>query len=257
VQLRLLFGGGPSPLGQLSRSIVFFIEPHFVPGFPNQFAAFAACTLSGLSALFYLLAFDDTANIAGAVVAGILMGAAFLECALDFCASCWTFGLAVTYGILPRNIYTLSTNTKAEAEYAYREATKTVDLMPTEVETFPFPGHPASVIDYRYKTKNDDNERQEFHIVKHAKVTHFLMSLGGMALGTAWRTASQAQNGMHIGGTTSDVLTVAATVVFLLQLMTYAVKAVQYPQKVRKVRLLWVLFQGFSSIKKSEELMHN
>lgn len=34
--------------------------------------------------------------------------------------------------------------------------------------------HPTEV-DYRYKAKTDDMTKEDFHIIKHVKMTHFLM----------------------------------------------------------------------------------
>lgn len=234
--LRLLFGGGPSPIAQFSRAIFANVEPHFVPGFPKQFAAFCACFFSGTSALFYLLSFDDPKNIAGATIAAMLVCAAVLESIFDWCAGCWMFGLGVNYGLLPKNIYTISTNSKAEAQYAYKEATQKVELMPTEVFDKPYQGHPPSIIDYHYKTKNDDNERQEFNIIKHSKVTHFNMTLGIVGLASVWKAAAATEpsSGLYISETPSKVLQIITAVIFGLQLVLYAIKFLKYPKKVHK-----------------------
>lgn len=232
--LRLIYGAGGSVIGQAARLLASPLTPRFVPGMPKQFAAFAAVTLSGLAALFFLLTGFDPDNITGSIFAGILAFFAFLEFSIDFCAGCWMFGLAVKYKVLPRNIYALAINTKPEAIYTYKELTQHLDLFPVERVTRPFPGHNPTSIDLNYKTKTDDHSRQAFHPIKYMAVGHFNVSLAWTGLATLWKIASLPNSGMHISETTSLVFQVVATVIFCVQLILYLAKFILYPQKVKK-----------------------
>jgi glutaredoxin 3 len=83
--LRLAFGPGPSPLGQLARLPAAFMTPHFGPGIPKQFAAACALFMSAAATLFlFLSGFDDREIIASCFLA-VYAALAFLECSIDFC----------------------------------------------------------------------------------------------------------------------------------------------------------------------------
>lgn len=52
--------------------------------------------------------------IPGAVVMGGLLGAAALEGFCNFCLGCVFFGLGIRFGLIPKHVYRIFTNTKME-----------------------------------------------------------------------------------------------------------------------------------------------
>lgn len=99
LQLRFFFGGQISPIANISKLAVrSILKPHPVSGLPKQFAALCATFFSGISALFFLLSFDDPQNIGGCIPAGIMGFFAFLECFFEWCAACKMFELAAHFG---------------------------------------------------------------------------------------------------------------------------------------------------------------
>ncbi len=84
-----------SPLSWLGNQLVLAIgtNPVFIPKAPKVFAARIGLLLTFLTTLAAMLGMSLFAAILGAT----LVGFAFLECGLNFCAGCWVY----TYVIYP------------------------------------------------------------------------------------------------------------------------------------------------------------
>ena len=89
--LHMLAGAGLSPLGMNASFVANFFKPDFRRGPPKQFASFCGVWFSFLAVLFYFLDFGGH-DIIGAILMGMLAGAAGLEGFLDFCLGCVFYG---------------------------------------------------------------------------------------------------------------------------------------------------------------------
>ena len=66
-----------------------------------------------------------------------------------------------------------------QVEYTYDFNFKRLHLPPPQRRTMHLLGEATPLaIDYKYKDKSDDHTRDDFHILKHVKITHFLMHMG-------------------------------------------------------------------------------
>lgn len=83
--LRLAFGAGPSPLGQLSRCAVARLRPHYCAGVPKQFAAGCATFMASLATLFFFLDGFDPQEIIPSCVLAAFACLASLEAVFDYC----------------------------------------------------------------------------------------------------------------------------------------------------------------------------
>lgn len=83
--LRFAFGPGPSPLGQLARLPAAFLNPHFGPGIPKQFAATCALFMSSVATIFLFLSGFDPQEIIASCFLGVYAALAFLEGSINFC----------------------------------------------------------------------------------------------------------------------------------------------------------------------------
>lgn len=235
--LRLVFGPGPSPLAGLARLIMGIVRydrpPHLVQGFPKQFATFVGVCCATLGTVFYFIDLKGT-RIFAAVIMAMLAFFAALECLLDFCAGCWAFGLAVQLGLLPRNLYTVGVSMKPEVNYCWHYANEHKRLHTPEQGRFSYGGSPTK-IDLKYKLQDqEEHERFDWSPLRHAKVTHFNVCLGLMALAALWKYASLDAFGYGITTRVYEVVLGFAVVMYVTFTALYAVKAALYPSKVRK-----------------------
>jgi len=98
--LRFLFGGLAAPVGLLAALLAKPFEPRPCNGSPKQFATSLGVLFSGATAALLLTGHRG----AGAVVAGMLAGAAGLEAFFDFCAGCVMFRYAVQFGLFASKV---------------------------------------------------------------------------------------------------------------------------------------------------------
>jgi tellurite resistance protein TehA-like permease len=100
------------------------------------------------------------------------------------------------------------------------------------------------------QAKTDDMTREDFHLVKHTKLTHFGMHMGLAGLAVAWQLAATTLPG--VGNGVYYAIGLLAAVMFVAWLAMYALRAIQYPQKVsgrgRCVRVLVVEAGGSAEV---------
>jgi glutaredoxin len=160
--LRLTVGSFLSPLGIIATFLATPFEPDFRPGPPKQFAAFCGVMFSTLATLFYFWDFEYH-EIVGAIWIGMLAGAAGLEAFFDYCLGCVFFGLGIQFGVLPDDCYRIYTQTRQETVDSYHyKMNPSLAPQPELVDT-----DPGSPIALKYKKKNDEWTKDDFHWVRN------------------------------------------------------------------------------------------
>eukprot|EP00798_Chlamydomonas_sp_ICE-L_P003361 gene3361-13392_t len=238
--MRFFGGAAISPLGSLAMCCVSIMEmfgsqPKWVAGPPKQFAALAGISFSALAAFFFLMEVHEQKLIyVGLAFSIALACAAALECFLGFCMACWMFGLGIQFGLVPSNIYAVFTNIKPELQYTWEE----MNIRKNEPEPTKHTrhlldkDHPLS-IDYKYKAKTDEWTREDIHMIKHVKITHFLMVMGVAGLACAWKAATLSGS-LEAPDAVFQAIALLAAVLQLNWGCLYVAKAIVYPQKVWK-----------------------
>lgn len=235
---RLVFGTGPSPLGQLARCVAVPLKPNFKPGIPKQFAIACGLTMSVISVIFLFVTGFDPERIIASCFMGVYAALAALEAGINFCMGCYMFGWLVKLGILPKEIYSLCISMMPEYQYTYDDATKVVEVNAPEKVRLQYPGKDKSEIDVRYKVKSSDHDSQSFHIIKYTKASHFNIVLAILGLASLWRLAGTSDIGNAVGfsisNTPGDVFTVMSVVLMVLFGSLYLARMFFYPKKVMK-----------------------
>jgi hypothetical protein len=218
--LRLFWGAGPSPLGQIARCAAVPFQPRFRPGVPKQFAIACGTMMSALATIFLFTSGYDNDEILPAVILAVYAFLAFLEGSIDFCMGCVMFGWGVKFGIFPNEVYALGIACKPEYEYTYDDSIKHIDLPEPERLRVGYPNKPPSAIDVRYKVKSNDHDRQSSHMIKYAKVTHFNIVLAVCGLAALWRAAALPElggaAGLNVSNSVGDVFAIAGTVIYVI-----------------------------------------
>lgn len=238
--MRLLGGGNVSALGALSGACAALLDvvgsrPKFVGGPPKQFATLCGLMFSSLAFFFYLVSVYERKLInVGLAVTCALGMAALLECAIDFCLGCWMFQMMNRFGLVSSNVYQTFINTKEEAEYTWNDQNTFKHEGAPQVLVKRFDDtHPLKV-DYHYKTKTDDMTREDFHPVKHVKLTHFVMHLGVVGVACAWRAADVDHSYIQAPPAVWYAIGIGAAIWYFSFVVLYLAKIVMYPKKVAK-----------------------
>eukprot|EP01083_Nonionella_stella_P011201 31848_1 len=221
-----------SPLGVLSNIIASCTTPKYSPGAPKQFASLCGLMFSGST--FLCFAYDQITI--GCVILSVLFICALLESVMDLCVGCFVFGYLVRFSVVPSTIYKLHLNTKDEKELIYNEAFTKLKEGPYSIkQRFVDENNPRKC-DLYYKVKTDEQKQEDFHMIRHLKVSLFSLVLGVNTCAVLWRII--ADLGIppfeYITYDVSDVLFVIALVSFLLTLLMYLIKLVLYSKKVIK-----------------------
>ena len=101
---RALTGPTLSPLGQLATRVVaprLPVAPRPVPGPPKRFAQSVGATVSGTA---LVLAFVVHANLAAAVLAGVMVLFSGLESLAGICVGCLVFAQLMRAGLIPASV---------------------------------------------------------------------------------------------------------------------------------------------------------
>ena len=113
--MRLIYGASYSVIGAVAAMMLANVPPKFACGPPKQFAALCGLFFSTFAAGLYI----GNRENGGAVLLGLLTGAALLEGLLDFCLGCWMFGMAIGMGIVSPAVYSPYLNLLAPKKWAY------------------------------------------------------------------------------------------------------------------------------------------
>ena len=237
--IRFFSGASMSPMGILSNIIVsFFKKPKFSPGPPKQFASLCGMIFSGLTFLFFRL---DEIEI-GCVIISILLLCAAMEGIFDFCVGCFVFSFLVQFKIVSPTVYKLHLNTKDEKELIYDEAFTKLNQGPYVMkQRFIDPNNPRKC-DLYYKIKSDEQKQEDFHIIRHLRISLFFLVLGVTALSIVWRFMADINNdeftndiwNNDIERTVSDILFVCSLVLFGIMIICYLLRLIFYTKKCIK-----------------------
>lgn len=236
---RFAFGGAASLLSQIAAVLVApfengtMLRPQFKPGPPKQFAAACGIAFSATATALYFNGY----YIAGAVILGLLAGAAGLEGFVDYCVGCVFFGLGVKLKLVPAYVYAIATNTLEETKLAWEYV-----FLPSGAPAPVKAGDASSSL--RYKIKSAEWTKDDFSIVRNMQVAYFSipMGIGGLAvafkIASAW-TLSFAGAAMpaHMVFAQPEwwqVFGVAAAVAYLLLLLLFLARIALFPRKVAK-----------------------
>eukprot|EP00041_Stephanoeca_diplocostata_P019409 m.418837 g.418837 ORF g.418837 m.418837 type:complete len:1030 (-) comp21294_c1_seq7:310-3399(-) len=182
---RMVLGSYASVLGMIATLLSSPFKPQFKPGPPKQFASFCGlCFCIPVVALYF-----NGNYVAGAIILGLLLGAAAMEGFLNFCLGCVFFGLGIRFKLIPSHVYRIYANTKDSVAGAWDWANVTAKSakQPSEV-VFAGDKTPA---DLKYKrVKTDEYTIRDFDLVRHMQVSYFAMPLGLAGLATAWKLSS-------------------------------------------------------------------
>mmetsp|Transcript_38079 Transcript_38079/g.84818 ORF Transcript_38079/g.84818 Transcript_38079/m.84818 type:complete len:945 (+) Transcript_38079:211-3045(+) len=238
--LRFIGGGNISPLGSLSTVCVAVMDafggkPKFIAGPPKQFATLCGIMFSAMASFFYLMEVHEWKLVWVGLAFTCALGAATaLEGFIGFCLGCFFFSLMIQFGILPKTMYTVFTSIKDEVEYTWEDMNKRLNEGPAErhVKHRLDSDHPLR-IDYKYKAKTDDQTKEDFHIIKHVKITHFLMHMGMAGCACAWQFATPWET-LYAPAPVAYAIALGAAFFFVVWLVLYAIKLVTFPNKVAK-----------------------
>ncbi|KAG2443533.1 hypothetical protein HXX76_001885 [Chlamydomonas incerta] len=243
---RFIGGSNASALGAFSSLITAFADvlfilgvanfkPKFAAGPPKQFAALCGVMFSTLAFFFYLMhVHEEKLNIVGLSFTCALGAAALMESAIDFCLGCWMFGLMIKFGLVKDSVYQTFINSKVEIEYTWEDQHKRLDEGDPKLLVKRFSEIHPLVVDYKYKTKTDDMTKEDFHPVKHAKLTHFVMHLGIVGVACAWKAADPTHGGMSAPAAVYYTIGVWAAIWYFIWVVLYVFKIFLYPKKVAK-----------------------
>ena len=233
--IRFFAGASMSPMGTAANIIVSQLKPKFSPGPPKQFASMCGLMFSGGAALL----FRTGHIIPGCVVLGILLVCAFLEGFVNFCVGCFFFGLMVHFKLIPPSVYKLHLNTKDERQLIYDEAFTRLNEGPYKKNAkFVDPDIPR-LTDLYYKIKSDEQKQEDFHIIRHLRVSMYSMILGVSALSLVWKSISEFdkepfKDSDDIDREVSDALLAISFVLFCIVTILYLAKCIFYTKKVIK-----------------------
>ncbi|PNH09480.1 Glutaredoxin-C6 [Tetrabaena socialis] len=237
---RVLGGGNASALGSLSGLLtavmdLFGSKPTFAGGPPKQFAGLCGGMFAGLAFFFFLVSDHEGKLInVGLALTCVLGLCALLEAALYFCVACWMFGLAIRFGFMSDGVYTTFINSKVEAEYTHEEMNRRLNEGAPQILVKSFDdAHPLKV-DYKYKNKTEEMTREDFHLIKHVKLTHFVMHLGFVGLACAWRAADPLSTGLGLPAAVWYSIGIASAIWYFTWVVLYLAKMAMYPKKVAK-----------------------
>ncbi|MEZ5210725.1 DUF4395 domain-containing protein [Gordonia sp. PP30] len=101
----LRVAGGPrySPFGRLAVHVIvptIVKKTKLVPGPPKRFAQTVGLVFSGTALILSATGF----GLAAQIVTGVLIAAAFAECAFGFCLGCVVFGYLQRAGVIPDTV---------------------------------------------------------------------------------------------------------------------------------------------------------
>eukprot|EP01134_Creolimax_fragrantissima_P006193 CFRG6193T1 len=238
--LSFLFGGTFSILSNIAEIFVCRFKPEWVSGPPKQFAAFCGIILSGTATIFFFVSQDHYFDFIGAVLCGVLTLAAGMECALNFCAGCLIFGVAVRMGWIRDNVYKFHIyridETRRFWEFKHEHhnypepeviVKSTSSPAAQEANNIPLIT-PASAI---YKIKPEDAWREKFHVVKYFQISYFMWPL---ALVTTAASISVSRAFVNAPTWPWETVACIAAFIFVISLCLYTAKCFLYFRKVYK-----------------------
>jgi len=243
---RMLIGSYASLLGMLATLLTSPLKPDFRPGPPKQFAGACGTFFSAVTVgLFF-----GGETTGGAIVLGLLMGAAAMEAFLDFCLGCLFFGWGIRFGIIPEHIYSIHNNTCAEIKHSWDYLN--LDSKAEKPEWMDTDLHSKIALKYKSK-KTDEYTKDDFHVIRNMQVSYFAMPMSIAGLAVAWKVASFWLEGFlqalvpgtlflgpftvfSLASSTAwyQTFAIVAAIIFCTLLLLYMARAMIYPRKCLK-----------------------
>jgi glutaredoxin 3 len=160
---RMLVGSSLSILGMVATVLAAPFEPQFKPGPPKQFAACCGVIFSLIATCCY---FTDNV-VPGAVMLGLLAGAAGLEGFFDFCLGCLFFSWGIQLKVIPSTVYRIYTSSRQEIVESWQYANSASGApSPVYVDT-----DPCNEAALKYKAaRTDEFTKDDFNIIRNMQI---------------------------------------------------------------------------------------
>ncbi|KAG2453177.1 hypothetical protein HYH02_002501 [Chlamydomonas schloesseri] len=238
--LRIFGGSNACLVGSLSVIVTAIMDlagskPSFVAGPTKQFAAMCGLSLAALAFFFFLVSvYEEKLVNVGLAFTCALGACCGMEGAFNFCLGCWVFELLIKFGLVKDTVYQTYIETRVEAEYTWGEQNKRLNepTPPSRVKHFS-DAHPL-VVDYKYKSKTEDHTKEDFHPIKHVKITHFVMHLGVVGLACAWKASDPIIGGLSTPAAVWYAIGIFSAIWYFVWVVLYLLKIVIFPRKVAK-----------------------
>jgi tellurite resistance protein len=227
--IRVVYGANYSVVGSAAGMLLANTPPRFACGPPKQFAAMCGLFFSVFAAGLFVGGIPS----GGAVLLGLLAGAATLEGVLDFCLGCWMFSHAIAWKIVSPAVYSPYLNLLASRKWAYEFSVKEHNVPRAINEHVLLEGQTnATPVDLIRKNRLEtESKLRDVNLVRNTRVDFFAVPMTVSALSFIYYSAFSADFETE---STYKALGVFAACLFVLLSMIYGVKALLFPQKVVK-----------------------
>jgi tellurite resistance protein TehA-like permease len=177
--------------------------------------------------LYFSLEDETAASTAGAVVIGMLAGAAGLEGFANFCLGCLFFSWGIRFKLIPSYVYTIHNNSRDEIEASWHYKNDPSKApKPTKVDT-----NPDDAAALKYKVKTDEWTKDDFHLVRNMAIGYFGMPVGLAGLALVWKFLAQSAATIQAPVEVFQVIGVAAAVVYCIMFVLYGARLVLHRNK--------------------------
>jgi tellurite resistance protein TehA-like permease len=239
------FHGAPiSLIGSIGNVLIGNREPNFKAGVPKQFATFIGAFMSGLAAILYRWG-HQPARIVGAILLAILGLFCGLEGFANWCCGCWIFGLLMDWGIVPKTLYQVHLNSKAEKADAWRRQHVFNNPPCPNFSTHTPEGFPRSKTDLRARRRTFEQRWEDFHPIRHFDSTQFSSTMATAALAILYKFANEEFRGFPFGDRAGEhmlpidaavwqTIGILAAIHFLIFFILWSLKAIISPSKIYK-----------------------
>jgi len=227
--LRMVYGANHSVVGSCAAMLLANKTPRFVCGPPKQFAAMCGLFFATFAAGFYIGGMPS----GGAVLLGLLTGAALLEGVFDFCVGCWMFSLAISFKMVSPAVYSPNLNLVPHMKWAYDFSKQAYNAPRAVNEHVLLPGQtnqtPVDLI--RKNRLETESKLNDINLVRNTRIDFFAIPMTVSALGFMFMMAFRADFETE---STYKALGVCSACLFVLLCLIYAIKFIVFPQKVVK-----------------------
>jgi tellurite resistance protein TehA-like permease/hemerythrin-like domain-containing protein len=230
--LRFTYGATYSIGGSCAAMLLANVPPRFACGPPKQFAAACGLFFSVFAAGLYL----GSEPSGGAVVLGLLMGAALLEGVFDFCLGCWMFSQAIALKLMSPAVYSPYLNLLASKKWGHEYSMKEHNVPRAVNEHVLTAGQVNSTpVDLIRKNRLEtESKLRDVNLVRNLRIDFFAVPMTVAALSFMFLSAFTVQEGRFETESTYKALGIFAACVFTLLFMIYLTKAILFPRKVVK-----------------------
>ncbi|XP_004342429.1 hypothetical protein CAOG_08260 [Capsaspora owczarzaki ATCC 30864] len=222
-----------SVLGSIAEWVAAFLPVKLIPGAGKQFAQLCGAMISGFAIIAFFAPNYGQSPAGGAVMLGLLMGAAGLEAFFGICLGCIMFDLFIRFGLLSRHINTNAEHFWNEQSRFIEESDRRLNEGKPVVRLLYSTLSPDSerTIPLRIKVKTDEMRQEDFHIVKHMHIHYFAFIMASIGLACVWKVSHAV---LKTDKQLWQGLGIFSAVVGGIYVLLYTAKIVFYPRKVWK-----------------------